>query len=104
MAKNAANLKLKGGAGDDVVLGADAIATTENAASGAVNVLANDSVPDVIKTFTYTQPGHGTALLVSLNLTDPQTPAVAQFVYTPAAGYWDYLAAGQQASDAFTYT
>ena len=86
-----------------VTLGDDVISTTENEASIAVNVLGNDSVPDLIKTFTYTNPSHGSVHLDAA-YSDTASPAAAQFIYTPTAGFYDHLAVGQTATDAFTYT
>ena len=86
-----------------VTLGTDAISTSENLASAALNVLANDSVPDLIKTLSYTNPVHGNVKLTAA-YSDTAAVPVANFIYTPHAGYYDYLAVGQSASDAFTYT
>ena len=86
-----------------VTLGNDVISTTENEASIAVDVLGNDSVPDLIKTFTYTNPSHG-SLHLDAAYSDTASPAAAQFIYTPTAGFYDHLAVGETASDAFTYT
>jgi len=86
-----------------VVLGDDAMSAGEETASIAVNVLANDSVPDLISSLTHTQPAHGS---VTMNHTvgAPASPDTAQFVYTPNSAHWQYLAAGQTATDTFTYT
>ncbi|AWN41722.1 hypothetical protein DK389_15910 [Methylobacterium durans] len=86
-----------------VTLRADAVRTNEDSASIAVDVLANDSVPDLIKSLAHTQPGHGTVQLV-LNLADPSASASAKFVYTPDPKHWQYLAVGETATDTFTYT
>jgi hypothetical protein len=42
-----------------VTLNNDVVSTTENFAYVAVDVLANDSVPDLIKNLTHTQPASG---------------------------------------------
>ncbi|MER2264422.1 VCBS domain-containing protein [Methylobacterium oxalidis] len=86
-----------------VRLEADVVRIDEDSASSAVDVLTNDSVPDLIKSLTHTQPAHGTVQLV-LNLADPAAPASATFVYTPHPTHWQYLAAGETATDTFTYT
>lgn len=86
-----------------VTLGDDAVSTTENAASAAIDVLANDSVPDLIKSLTYTNPAHG-AVQLSAAYSDTAAAPGATFVYTPIAGFYDYLAAGESATDTFTYT
>ncbi|TAJ67800.1 VCBS domain-containing protein [Brevundimonas sp.] len=86
-----------------VTLVNDVMAAGEETVSISVDVLANDSVPDLIATLTNTQPSHGS---VSLTRTSgaPATADTARFVYTPDAAHWQYLAAGETATDTFTYT
>ncbi|MBA3049504.1 MAG: VCBS domain-containing protein, partial [Alphaproteobacteria bacterium] len=86
-----------------VTLVDDVMAAGEETASISVDVLANDSVPDLIATLTNTQPAHGS---VSLTRTSgaPATADTASFVYTPDSAHWQYLAVGETATDTFTYT
>ncbi|MGI4732982.1 MAG: Ig-like domain-containing protein [Janthinobacterium lividum] len=81
---------------------ADAITTDEDHAAAAFNLLANDSVPDLVRGVTVGTAAHGTVTLTQ-NYTDPANP-VASVVYTPNATYYQYLAAGEKAFDTFTYT
>ncbi|WP_242098672.1 VCBS domain-containing protein [Sphingomonas sp. CROZ-RG-20F-R02-07] len=81
---------------------ADAITTDEDHARLAFNVLANDSVPDLVRNVTVGTAAHGTVTL-SQSYTDPANP-VANVVYTPNATYYQYLAQGEKAYDTFTYT
>ena len=88
---------------DAVTLVNDVMSAGEETASVSVNVLANDSVPDLIATLTNTQPSHGSVTLT--RTTGSGTVAdTASFVYTPNAAHWQYLAAGETATDTFTYT
>jgi VCBS repeat-containing protein len=87
-----------------VTLAADSTTSSENGASIALNVLANDQIPDLIAAISFTQAAHGTVTLQTLALSDPAQPPRAEFVYTTTAGYWDYLANGQTATDSFIYT
>lgn len=88
----------------DVTLGSDTISADEdNLAVATVDVLANDSVPDLIRDIGFTQPAHGTATL-SANLSDPSQPSSAVFTYTPDAAHWQSLALGETGTDSFTYT
>ena len=86
-----------------VALGDDEMTTTENEVSAAVDVLSNDSVPDLIKTLTYTDSLNGSVQLDAAYV-NTASPAAAQFIYTPTAGFYDYLAVGETANDVFTYT
>ena len=79
-----------------VTLGGDTLSATEDSAGGPVDLLANDSIPDLVKTLTITQPGHGSVQLGGSN--------GAYALYTPDAAHWQHLAAGQTAQDSFTYT
>ncbi|MCP3733423.1 Ig-like domain-containing protein [Sphingomonas sp. RP10(2022)] len=81
---------------------ADAITTDEDHASLSFNLLANDSVPDLVRSVTVGTAAHGTVVLTQ-NYTDPANP-VANVVYTPNAAYYQYLAQGEKAIDTFTYT
>lgn len=85
-----------------VTVVANTMAATEDAAGLAVNLLANDSVPDLVKSVTVTQPSKGTVALTT-NFTNPNAP-VANAAYTPNASAWQYLKAGETATDTFTYT
>jgi VCBS repeat-containing protein len=86
-----------------VTLVNDVMSAGEETASVSVNVLANDSVPDLIATLTNTQPSHGTVTLTRTSGA-PATADTASFIYTPSPTYWQYLAAGETATDTFTYT
>ena len=86
-----------------VTLVDDAMIAGEETASISVDVLANDSVPDLIASLTNTQPAHGSVVLTQ-TFGAPGTPDTASFVYTPDADHWQYLAAGETATDTFTYT
>ena len=87
---------------EGVTARADAITVTEDTPNLAFNLLANDSVPDLVKSVTITNPAHGTVVLTQ-NYADPANP-IANVVYTPNATYYQYLAAGERATDTFTYT
>jgi len=98
-----------------VTLGDDAISTPEDVASAALDVLANDAVPDLVKSLSHTEPLHGSVQWLADHATGAPVAAVAggaatvsapasNFIYTPDAGYYDYLAAGESATDSFTYT
>ncbi|MDI6623291.1 MAG: Ig-like domain-containing protein [Brevundimonas sp.] len=86
-----------------VTLADDVMSAGEETASISVDVLVNDSVPDLIASLTNTQPTHGT---VSLTQTQgaPGSPDTASFIYTPDATHWQHLAEGETATDTFTYT
>ena len=86
-----------------VTLGNDAVSTSENLAAATFDVLANDSVPDLINSLTYSDPAHGSVQLAAAYLVTAEVPS-ANFIYTPNAGFYDYLAVGESATDAFTYT
>ncbi|MGZ9098199.1 MAG: Ig-like domain-containing protein [Brevundimonas sp.] len=86
-----------------VTLGDDVMSAGEETASISVDVLANDSVPDLIASLTNTQPAHGSVVLTQTSGA-PGSPDTASFVYTPDASHWQYLAEGQTATDTFTYT
>ncbi|GLS00405.1 hypothetical protein GCM10007859_04110 [Brevundimonas denitrificans] len=86
-----------------VTLVNDVMSAGEETASVAVNVLANDSVPDLIASLTNTQPAHGSVTLTRTSGA-PAGADTASFIYTPSATYWQYLAAGEAATDTFTYT
>ena len=87
----------------DVTLVNDVMSAGEESVSVSVNVLANDSLPDLIANLTNTQPAHGSVTLTRTSGA-PGTPDTASFVYTPSPTYWQFLAAGQTATDTFTYT
>ena len=86
-----------------VTLVDDVMAAGEETASISVDVLANDSVPDLIATLTNTQPAHGSVTLTRTSGA-PATADTASFVYTPDSAHWQYLAVGETATDTFTYT
>jgi len=79
----------------------DAASVTEDSSALAINVLANDSVPDLVKSVALgTGPSHGTATLVQPNLLDPST---WRFDYQVSNADAQSLAAGQTRADSFTY-
>ena len=86
-----------------VTLAADGLTATEDAASVSVDLLANDKVPDLVRSVTNTQGAHG-GVQVTFTPSAPGQPAKAQAVYTPNAAHWQSLAAGQTGTDSFTYT
>ncbi|WP_439477876.1 tandem-95 repeat protein [Brevundimonas sp.] len=86
-----------------VTLVDDVMSVGEESVSAAVNVLANDSVPDLIASLTHTDPAHGSVTLTRTSGA-PGSPDTASFVYTPSTTHWQYLAAGETATDTFTYT
>ncbi|MDB5722306.1 MAG: hypothetical protein JWP15_2924, partial [Alphaproteobacteria bacterium] len=88
-----------------VTLKADSIIASEDSASIAFDVLANDSVPDLVKSITFTQAAHGLVTWAAGQpaLTDPAAAAQAKLIYTPDPNYYQYLAKGQTATDTFTY-
>ncbi|TPK61501.1 hypothetical protein FJ930_27630 [Mesorhizobium sp. B2-4-15] len=85
-----------------VSLAADSISAPEDGAGSAVNLLSNDSIPDLVKTLTFTQPLNGSVALVT-DYSNPSNP-IANAIYTSDGAHWQYLAAGQIAHDSFTYT
>lgn len=86
-----------------VTLVDDVMSAGEETASISVDVLANDSVPDLIASLTNTQPAHGSVTLTQTSGA-PGSPDTASFVYTPDAAHWQHLAEGETATDTFTYT
>lgn len=86
-----------------VTLVDDVMSVDEDSVSASVDVLANDSVPDLIASLTHTDPAHGSVTLTRTNGA-PGSADTASFIYTPSATYWQYLAAGETATDTFTYT
>jgi choice-of-anchor C domain-containing protein len=76
-----------------VTLQADAATTDEDSAGLLIDVLANDSVPDLVKTLALvTGPAKGTVSLTADN----------RFIYTPGAAL-QALNAGESTTDTFTY-
>ena len=86
-----------------VTLGNDAVSTSENVVAVMVDVLANDAVPDLINSLTYSNPAHGSLQLAAAYSVTADVPS-ANFIYTPDAGFYDYLALGESATDTYTYT
>ena len=81
---------------------ADSTATNEDSASVGVNLLANDSVPDLVAAVVIaTGPTKGTVAL-TVDLSNVSNP-VANAVYTPDAALQS-LALGETTTDTFTYT
>jgi VCBS repeat-containing protein len=79
----------------------DAVATTEDGPGIQIHVLQNDLVPDLIKSLALASaPAHGTATLVQPAMGDPST---WYFQYQPNAAHFQHLAAGENATDTFTY-
>ncbi|MDQ0027475.1 VCBS repeat-containing protein [Variovorax paradoxus] len=79
----------------------DAVATTEDGPGIQIHVLQNDLVPDLIKSLALASaPAHGTATLVQPAMGDPST---WYFQYQPNTAHFQHLAAGENATDTFTY-
>ncbi|MDR6859627.1 Ig-like domain-containing protein, partial [Variovorax guangxiensis] len=79
----------------------DAGTTTEDGPGVQVRVLQNDVVPDLVKSLTLASaPAHGTATLVQPAMDDPST---WYFQYQPRSADFLHLAAGESATDTFTY-
>lgn len=78
-----------------VTLAADIVTAGEETPSLAFDVLANDTVPDLVRSLTYTPAARG--------LVAP-SGAQGRFTYTPDPIYWQFLSAGETGSDSFTYT
>ncbi|MGJ3704451.1 beta strand repeat-containing protein [Variovorax sp. AFSI2.2] len=79
----------------------DAATTTEDGPGIQIHVLQNDSVPDLVKSLAMASaPAHGTVTLVQPAMGDPST---WYFQYQPHATDFQYLAAGESATDTFSY-
>ncbi|MDP9911823.1 VCBS repeat-containing protein [Variovorax boronicumulans] len=79
----------------------DAVATTEDGPGIQIHVLQNDLVPDLVKSLALASgPAHGTATLVQPAMGDPST---WYFQYQPHAAAFQHLAAGESATDTFSY-
>jgi VCBS repeat-containing protein len=79
----------------------DAGATTEDGPGIQIHVLQNDVVPDLVKSLALASaPAHGTATLVQPAVGDPST---WYFQYQPHAADFQHLAAGETATDTFSY-
>ncbi|SDE38216.1 VCBS repeat-containing protein [Variovorax sp. CF079] len=75
--------------------------TTEDGPGVQIHVLQNDLVPDLVKTLALASaPTHGTATLVQPAMDSPST---WYFQYQPNPADFQYLAAGESATDTFTY-
>ncbi|MEJ6021719.1 beta strand repeat-containing protein [Ramlibacter sp. PS4R-6] len=80
---------------------ADSASAVEDGGAVAINVLANDSVADLVKDLkVVSAPTHGTATLVK---PDAANPASWRFDYQADNAHYQYLAAGETATDTFTY-
>ncbi|MFD2366156.1 VCBS domain-containing protein [Pseudoduganella sp. GCM10020061] len=80
----------------------DIAAGTEEGAATTINVLANDMVPDLVKSVALASgPAHGVATLMKPNA---NVPSSWYFSYVPDASHHQYLSSGQSATDTFTYT
>ncbi|MET3917919.1 VCBS repeat-containing protein [Variovorax sp. OAS795] len=79
----------------------DAGTTTEDGPGIQIHVLQNDLVPDLVKSLALASaPAHGTATLVQPAMGDPST---WYFQYQPHAADFQHLAAGENATDTFSY-
>ena len=79
----------------------DAVVTTEDGPGIQIHVLQNDLVPDLVKSLALAAgPAHGTATLVQPAMGDPST---WYFQYQPHAADFQHLAAGESATDTFSY-
>src|SRR5437879_5275906 len=85
-----------------VILVADSMGAGENTAGVGGNILANDTVADQVTGFNFSQAAHGSVSMVT-DFSVVNAP-VATPTYTPTAGFWDKLAAGEHGTDSFTYT
>lgn len=81
---------------------ADTLTATEDAPSLAVNLLANDAVPDLVRSVSVGAPTRGSVTLTQ-DYSSPAAP-MARAVYTPNSSAFQYLAAGETATDSFSYT
>jgi hypothetical protein len=84
-----------------VILAGDAATTSEDAASPAINLLANDSVPDLVADVVIVSGPTKGAFALDLDLSDVTAPK-ALFVYTPGPALQS-LALGETATDTVTY-
>lgn len=79
----------------------DSAGVSEDGPSTDIYVLANDTVPDLVKELAMVSgPVHGTATLVKYNAGDPATWC---FKYEPDTAHCQYLADGETATDTFIY-
>jgi VCBS repeat-containing protein len=79
----------------------DVKTTTEDGPGVQIHVLQNDLVPDLVQTLALASaPTHGTATLVQPAMDSPST---WYFQYQPNPADFQYLAAGESATDTFTY-
>ncbi|MDP9971727.1 VCBS repeat-containing protein [Variovorax paradoxus] len=79
----------------------DTGAATEDGPGIQIHVLQNDLVPDLVKSLALASaPAHGTATLVQPAMGDPST---WYFQYQPHAADFQHLAAGENATDTFSY-
>jgi VCBS repeat-containing protein len=80
----------------------DSASGVEDGPAVTIDVLANDSVPDLVKDLALaTNPAHGSVTLVKPN---PSNPATWCFNFQADNSYYQYLAAGETATDSFSYT
>ena len=79
----------------------DAIATDEDSASLSINLLANDSVPDLVQNVVIVQDPTQNSITLSTNFSNIANPIVS-VVYTPDAALQS-LALSETATDTFTY-
>jgi VCBS repeat-containing protein len=87
---------------------ADSITVSEDGPPGSVNVLANDSIPDLTGSVTFGplgQPSKGTVSEVFPHIYSGLGSPSHILQYTPTPGAWDYLGVGiASATETFTYT
>jgi large repetitive protein len=80
---------------------ADTASVSEDGPSVSINVLLNDSVPDLVKDVSLvTGPGHGDLTLVKPSAANPAT---WYFQYEPHTAHYQDLAVGETATDTFEY-
>lgn len=80
---------------------ADTATVDEDAGAVTIDVLANDSVADLVKEIAIEEDaGHGQ---VTLMMGDAGDPSTWYFQYEPDNTYYQYLAAGEVATDTFSY-
>jgi large repetitive protein len=80
---------------------ANTASVSEDGPSVSINVLFNDSVPDLVKDLSLvTGPSHGDLLLVKPSAANPAT---WYFQYEPHTAHYQDLAIGETTTDTFEY-
>ena len=79
----------------------DAIATDEDHSSLGINLLANDSVPDLVQSVVIVSGPTKGSIALTTDFSNVANP-LANVIYTPGAGLQS-LAVGERTTDTFTY-